>query len=171
MERAEIKAAKVVICGYCEKRIKNPHSNQLFHHGECQRLGNLAKRKDGFAKKRKEIKMVACICECGRTFEKKETNTKRQYCHHPDCTNARQMRIRHERIANGTWKEKKAKPKAKKEDPYKIKFVDIIAKCPKCSTRHIKNVVAGSSKWIYCEDCEGNRNYSPMMAFQQVCTR
>lgn len=161
-ERAIAKASKVVLCRHCKKRIDNPHSNQLFHHGECQRLGNIAKRKIGYAKKKKVIQKITLTCECGRTFEVSETNHKRQYCRNRECHNARQAAYKAERKANGIWVKQEKNTSPKREDPYKIVFMDIIAKCPTCGTRHIKSVVKGSSKWIYCDGCENNR-YRPTM--------
>lgn len=158
--RAAIKAAKVVICGYCKKRVKNPHSNQKFHHGECQNLGSQARRQDGYVKKRKEIKIITMTCECGQVFETAETNTARKYCRNPKCTYARQVRIKAARVKAGTWVERKRKPAPKIDDPYRIEFVDIMAQCPTCGEKHKQRVVKGSGKWIYCDKHIGNRDYA-----------
>jgi predicted DNA-binding transcriptional regulator AlpA len=49
----------------------------------------------------------------------------------------------------------------KKNKAYGIQLVSIQATCPYCSVKHTKEVVAGSSRWIYCPAHEYLRNSSP----------
>jgi len=165
-ERAAIKAAKIVICEYCHNRIDDPHSNQVFHKGECVEKGYSIRRVKFYRDRRHNSKSrVVKTCECGRQFETSSTNTRRKYCQISECTNERQRRIKHERIEAGTWIEKKPKvdPPKKKEDPYKIEWVTIAAICPTCQTPHEQEVVKGSSKWIYCDAHQYLRSRADIM--------
>jgi predicted DNA-binding transcriptional regulator AlpA len=52
--------------------------------------------------------------------------------------------------------------KGQTEEPeaFAIKYIDLIASCPMCGHKRPERVVAGSSKWIYCDPCRASLRYT-----------
>ena len=144
------------ICVICMKPVLESHKK--LHTGECTDIYETRRYDKKRLKVAKKNVLQEKICEtCGDAF--KSYSKIRRYCYNPICfkirakqNNQRSRAVLVEKRKNGVVAPKiRLKPEQKN---ILIEHINILAQCPRCGIKHKINVINGSSKWIYCNQCK-----------------